>query len=103
MSNAHLDSHIRRILDRIASAHRYAHEELREGRAALERVNGVKTMSKPHSFDPKCFSLAEDFLDDHRPFTEAEANDLAQTIQDAIEAWFFDRSLPLNRRSEGTE
>jgi hypothetical protein len=78
------------ILDRLTRTHRAAHAELREGMAALERVNGVK-MPKQRSYDPKCFSLAEDFLDDHRPFTEAEAQDLAQTIQDAIEDWFFAR------------
>jgi Mn-dependent DtxR family transcriptional regulator len=46
---------------------------------------------KPRSYDPKCHLLAEQFLSDHLPFSEAENDDLAQTIQDAIEDWFFAR------------
>jgi hypothetical protein len=46
MSNDHIEPHLRAILDNIANTHRYARAELREGMAALERVNGV-TMSEP--------------------------------------------------------
>ena len=57
----------------------------------LAKVRDASGKPKPLAYDPKCQSLAEDFLDDHRPFTEAEAQDLAQTIQDAIEDWFAAR------------
>lgn len=46
MSNAHLPAHLRAILDNIANTHRYARAELREGMAALDRVNGVKMPRK---------------------------------------------------------
>jgi len=90
---------VRNILDTITADHRAAHAELREGMAALARAgakgplqkDGSRMPPKPLSYDSKCFSLAEDFLDDHRPFTEAEAQDLAQYIQNAIEAWFAAR------------
>jgi hypothetical protein len=47
MSNDHVHAHLRGILDRLATSHRAAHEELREGMAALNRVNGVKPMPQP--------------------------------------------------------
>jgi hypothetical protein len=50
--------------------------------------------NKPRSYDPKCHLLAEQFLSDHLPFSEAENDDLAQAIQDAIEDWFFFRNNP---------
>jgi hypothetical protein len=46
MSNDHVDAHLRAILDNIANTHRYARAELREGMAALNRVNR-QTMSEP--------------------------------------------------------
>jgi hypothetical protein len=45
MSNDHVAEPFRSILDAIANSHRLAHAELREGMAALNRVNGV-TMPK---------------------------------------------------------
>lgn len=36
--------HVRTILDRLAESHRAAHAELRDGMAALDRVNGRKTV-----------------------------------------------------------
>jgi hypothetical protein len=83
---------------------RAAFDDLRDGNAALARAaakgplqpTGLRMPNEPkqRSYDTKCFSLAEDFLDDHRPFTEAEAQDLASTIQQAIEDWFFFRDNP---------
>ena len=56
---------------------------------------------KPLAYDSKCEELAEIFLDAHndhnKPFSQAEKEDLAQTIQDAIEDWFFARE---NRTEE---
>jgi hypothetical protein len=46
MSNDHIEPHLRAILDNIANTHRAAHEELREGMAALNRVNR-QTMPHP--------------------------------------------------------
>lgn len=37
------------------------------------------------SYDPKCYELAEYFLDDDPLPASANANELAQLIQDAIE------------------
>ena len=81
---------------------RAAFDDLRDGNAALARAaakgklqpTGLRMPPKQRSYDSKCFSLAEDFLDDHRPFTEAEAQDLASTIQQAIEDWFHFRDNP---------
>lgn len=39
------------------------------------------------SYDQKCYDLAKDFLGDESPFTEAEVEQLAQDIQDAIESF----------------
>ena len=38
------------------------------------------------TFDPKCLTLAEDFLDDH-PDLYDKAKGLAEEIQDTIESW----------------
>ncbi len=46
-------------------------------------------MTKTH--DSKCFDLAAHFLADIKGCTEAEHDDLAQHIQDAIEDWLSDR------------
>lgn len=35
-------------------------------------------------FDPKCYELAEHFLDDNR---HASKDELAQWVQDAVEDW----------------
>jgi hypothetical protein len=97
VSNDHVHAHLRGILDNIANTHRYARQELREGAAAIDRVNGVK-MPKPLAYDSQCEALAEIFLDAHnahgKPFSQAEAQDLAQTIQNAIEDWFYFRDNP---------
>jgi len=42
-------------------------------------------------FDPHCYDLACLFLDDLRGITEHERNDLASTIQQAIEDWMEGR------------
>jgi hypothetical protein len=49
-------------------------------------------------YDPECETLAEYFLRE-QPYTkatgpayEARVKSLAQTIQDAIEEWFFDQA-----------
>ncbi len=40
------------------------------------------------SYDPKCYTLAIQFLADHcDPIPLTKASELAQEIQDAIEAW----------------
>ncbi len=46
--------------------------------------------AKAKAHDPECRSLAEHFLATEPPgaLRESEARELAQTIQDAIEAWF---------------
>jgi Mn-dependent DtxR family transcriptional regulator len=46
------------------------------------------------SYDPKCYDLAESFLQDHPGYPKEAADDLAQAIQDAIEEWFEDRLIP---------
>jgi hypothetical protein len=51
MSNDHLPAHLRAILDNIANTHRYARAELREGMAALNRVNGVKMPKRQYVRD----------------------------------------------------
>jgi uncharacterized membrane-anchored protein YjiN (DUF445 family) len=38
-------------------------------------------------FDPKCYELAEYFLEDYEDITEEQKNELAQHIQDTIEDW----------------
>jgi len=44
------------------------------------------------SYDVDCLELAEKFLLDEGPYNKAEAAELAQAIQDAIENWFAGRS-----------
>jgi len=92
MSNDHVAEPFRSILNAISNNHRTAREELREGLAALDRANGVR-MPKSYAYDSKCEELAVIFLDAHRPYiySQAEKQDLAQYIQDAIEAWFTAR------------
>lgn len=46
MSNSHINPAFRGLLDAIAGNHRTAREELREGMAAIDRVNR-QTMSEP--------------------------------------------------------
>jgi hypothetical protein len=41
-------------------------------------------------FDPQCYALACHFLDDCKGVTEGKRNDLASTIQQAIEDWGVD-------------
>lgn len=44
------------------------------------------------TFDPKCYDLAEDFLDDESFInTEHHRRNLAGTIQQAIEDWLDDQ------------
>lgn len=43
------------------------------------------------TFDPMCLDLAEHFLQDVHGYHERQANDLACTIQQAIESWFEDQ------------
>lgn len=47
-------------------------------------------MSRKYSFDPKCMDLAEHFLPSHA--TQSVKNELAQTIQDAVEDFCMSRS-----------
>lgn len=49
-------------------------------------------MSSPKLYDPKCGDLAQDFLADYpdKPPTPAEVEELAWTIQSAIEDWLAD-------------
>lgn len=42
-------------------------------------------------FDPKCFELAEYFLDGEAEVTPDEINKLAQHIQNEIESWLSSR------------
>lgn len=42
-------------------------------------------------FHPKCYELAGYFLDDVESATEAQRNDLASAIQQAIEDWLEDQ------------
>lgn len=52
-----------------------------------EQVNDdERQVRAAHSYDERCNDLANAFLQDypHREFDEAQ---LAQTIQDAVEAW----------------
>lgn len=63
-------------------------------------------MTTKHSYDAKCEELAEYFLQEVR-YTELELEDLAQTIQNAIENWMnydgrmytYHRYLSGNRKS----
>ena len=43
------------------------------------------------SYDVKCEDLARDFLDEERPYTEAELADLAQQVQTVIEDFLAGR------------
>jgi hypothetical protein len=47
MSNDHVPEPFRSLLNDLTRSHRAAREELREGMAALNRVNGVKPMPQP--------------------------------------------------------
>jgi hypothetical protein len=49
-----------------------------------------------YSFDSKCFDLAEHFLP--REATTAVKNELAQTIQNAVEDWFGSRPVAPPKR-----
>lgn len=44
---------------------------------------------KPYCYDSGCEELAEHFLIDNGPYGREQVRDLAQTIQDAIEAWLM--------------
>jgi hypothetical protein len=91
--------------DRLHPLFRAAFDDLRDGNAALARAaakgklqpTGLRMPNKPRSYDPKCHLLAEQFLADHVPFSEAENDALAWAIQSAIENWLFDRE---NRTEE---
>ncbi len=54
------------------------------------------------SFDPKCYDLAEAFLEHrrHEPGYQRMLRNLAQEIQDSIEAWFFHNPEPVSEKSE---
>ena len=49
-------------------------------------------MSQRYSFDPLCRDLAEVFLLEKKTVSTEDRNELAQAIQDAIEAWLAARS-----------
>ncbi len=58
-------------------------------------------------FDPACLALAEYFCSDHPHTTPDQLNDLAYTIQTAIEDWMEEqdnaaeaRNDPSNRRDQ---
>lgn len=51
------------------------------------------------SYDSECLKLADHFLQDSPPEISRKRNDLAQTIQGAVEDWFFAEESP----SETTE
>jgi hypothetical protein len=91
MSNDHVPEPFRSLLNDLTRNHRAARAELREGCAAINRVNGARMPPRRYSYDSKCEELAKHFLADHEPFSEAEKESLASTIQQAIENWFFDR------------
>lgn len=57
-------------------------------------------MAKPYSYDSACLDLARHFgvTDD-----DAAAEDLAQTIQDAVEAWFVGRNEDGSHLTPGGE
>lgn len=42
------------------------------------------------TFDPRCYDLASLFLEDESNAGEPQVNDLAATIQGAIEGWIED-------------
>ena len=70
-------------------------------KGALKKDGSRMSIQAPvRHYDPKCEDLAEAFLDDHKPFSRFEKEDLAQTIQDAIEDWFLDRET---RRLENAQ
>jgi hypothetical protein len=51
------------------------------------------------TFDPKCYDLASLFLEDESGTNEKHCNDLAATIQGAIESWIEEyraRSEPID-------
>jgi hypothetical protein len=53
-------------------------------------------------YDKACEELAEMYLDTHnthgKPFSQAEKEDLAQTIQNSIEDWFLARESLLEEQ-----
>ena len=49
-------------------------------------------MSSQYSFDPLCLELADHFLPDDAP--DDARNDLAKTIQDAVDAHLLNQSTP---------
>jgi hypothetical protein len=52
-------------------------------------------------FDPKCHELAEAFLEDEAGLnTKRHVNDLAQTIQTAIENWIEEGRMASEPREE---
>jgi hypothetical protein len=80
MSNDHLPAHLRAILDNIANTHRYARAELREGAAAINRVNR-QTMSylRTRDDDDPEYRTSEEEM-------AAEIADQARVIADLDEA-----------------
>lgn len=46
---------------------------------------------KKYSYDSECLYLAEHFLFGENGVSEADKEDLAQDIQNAVEDWFFYR------------
>ncbi len=52
------------------------------------------------SFDPACWALAEYFCSDHSHTTPDQLNDLAYTIQTAIEDWMEDQDNAQEARND---
>jgi hypothetical protein len=52
----------------------------------------ILVAKKPLSFDSKCYDLAEHFLEDEPTLDNEDArNQLAQEIQETVEAWIIDK------------
>lgn len=69
---------------------------------ALEREAKRLGILKPRkkSFDPECLRLAMHFLSDEPQRLKANADDLAQDIQDAVESWIaWERERPLREEA----
>jgi hypothetical protein len=77
VSNDHVHAHLRAILDNIANTHRYAREELREGAAAINRVNR-QTMSYLRTRDDE----DPEYRTSEEEMAEAEIANQARIIAD---------------------
>jgi hypothetical protein len=108
MNNSHVPEPFQSLLDDICEATQTLANCAAKG--AL-KPDGTRMPPKPLAYDlyrhliygSACEELAETYLDTRathgKPFSQAEKEDLAQTIQNSIEDWFLARESLLEEQS----